>query len=616
MAKDKVARGKASQAIGSLSGKRNITDKITLADMAQDAVDAFNGTGTIPPDGSVTPEKTTSNSHFGLLAYNNAPIDFDFVANTITIYNSTVLIFKKTRYTINSGLDRTIDITTMTSGLMYGLYYNVITNVFSIFNTGEISVDGTITNDMVLIANFNKGISNGKVNCASEFTINGKVLLVNGKYPFDNVNYHGYFVGDQTAISFDFYYKKIKVKSGVGSIVHQNTRYSLVNAQEIDISSLAGAYYYLYFDTATNLIGYAQQGVITPPSTAIVFASFAPPTNVVYRLDDCLVNGRLNKVYAKDYFILDCEINGDFTAKTYADGSVDAPLPVMNMSYSYIYELYDALVSAYPEYVTKILLGNESTGLPIYRYDFKPTRPIGVTSKFPKVFLTSGIHPEKTGVWCLYNFMKAICEDWKTNALVDVLRWNVNFIVVPMVNPWSYDNGSRTNVNGVDINRNFSAGWTLGTFGDIHYGGATPLSELEAQYVDSILSNNKDILFHIDFHNYEVDDGYKMCVLSNHLLMTHIGQAVIAKMSRKWKQEQLFLPQNDTTMLGYTGLSVDGGLTAQAISYGIQSATFEVCQQYFDEPNTKINSAIVIHYSVECFANFVLVVLKNLTSRF
>jgi predicted phosphodiesterase len=42
--------------------KRNTADKIALADMAQDTIDAFNGDGTVPPDGSVTPKKITDNA--------------------------------------------------------------------------------------------------------------------------------------------------------------------------------------------------------------------------------------------------------------------------------------------------------------------------------------------------------------------------------------------------------------------------------------------------------------------------------------------------------------------------------------------------------------------------
>jgi predicted phosphodiesterase len=73
--------------------KRNTADKIALADMAQDTIDAFNGDGTVPPSGSVT-TKSLTDSIVALPQTQFAKITKNYVRNdeafwTVGDYNNT-----------------------------------------------------------------------------------------------------------------------------------------------------------------------------------------------------------------------------------------------------------------------------------------------------------------------------------------------------------------------------------------------------------------------------------------------------------------------------------------------------------------------------------------------
>jgi len=401
-------------------------------------------------------------------------------------------------------------------------------------------------------------------------------------------------------------------------------------AQEIDLSSSpSSSVLFLYLDTYTGLCNVCPQGEGRTVITAhrIVFASMHILRNLVWNISNYSINGSnkesplLYPVYNNEY-VLDSPINGIYSAGDYADGGPDTENPITSMLCSELFDLYDALVSTYPDYITKTFLGNEATGLPLYRYDFQPTMPPSNSTLFPKIFITSGTHCEKTGVWGVYNTMKAICENWETDPLLEILRWNVNFIVVPIVNPYGFNNITRKNSNGVDLNRNQTAGWTNTELPESEwYGGIAPLSELESQYINNILLTNTDITFYVDFHNYGTPSAHPHDFIwvaapyifgNQSYFMQTLGKSLISKMSRKWKKEQNSFPQDNTTMFGYTG-PLDGGTIAyQAATYGYVATDFEVANILPDEISPHIDSALVTKYATEVFTNLLLLVLKKL----
>lgn len=88
----------------------------------------------------------------------------------------------------------------------------------------------------------------------------------------------------------------------------------------------------------------------------------------------------------------------------------------------------------FPAYITKSVGSISSTmDLPIYRYDFKPPNPT------KKVILLGCAHGwEKNPAFSLRRWFSYFLENWGDNELTRWARWNVHFIVIPVLSPSSY----------------------------------------------------------------------------------------------------------------------------------------------------------------------------------
>lgn len=314
-----------------------------------------------------------------------------------------------------------------------------------------------------------------------------------------------------------------------------------------------------------------------------------------------------------DLYNVDIPIDGVFdTNETYV-GFTD----MYTRTASQIYSLFDALMASYPDYITKEFLGNEATGLPIYVYYLTPTIPItDKPSKMIKIFLTCGTHGiEKASTLSTYLMIKQMCEKWGDYPLLEALRFNVKFIVMPVVNPWGWNNGDRRNSRGVDINRNFPYQWVQGTSGTQTYGGSAPLSELEAQYVKSIFDNNKDIDIMYDFHNFftvgvEPNEQFLWIPTNAGLKVQHIAQNLISRLTRKWGKEFNFL---DGKFVGYTSTVADGMIQNYAHSLGIKyCGTFEVRDGWKLDATGQTYDENMCKAGVEAITNWLLLNIKDL----
>ena len=202
-------------------------------------------------------------------------------------------------------------------------------------------------------------------------------------------------------------------------------------------------------------------------------------------------------------FVLDTDINKVFNKNRTYPNMLET---VSTAKSADIYQMYDQLLSEHPSYITKELLGTESSpdALPLYKYEFKPKNPLNPTNlKVPKIIIATGTHPEKSAVFTLYHTMDNICNHWQDDELLEALRFNFYFIIIPIASPWAYDNNSRTNYNGVDMARNFPARWIQGQPGTPTYGGEYPLSEPEAVILNNLLLENRDAISVVDFHSFQ-----------------------------------------------------------------------------------------------------------------
>jgi hypothetical protein len=146
-------------------------------------------------------------------------------------------------------------------------------------------------------------------------------------------------------------------------------------------------------------------------------------------------------------------------------------------------------------------------------YDFKPVRWDNELTSIPKIIIVAGQHgSEKCNVFGLYYFAKDLLNNWFGSPALEYLRHHVELMIVPVVNTYGFTNVDYTNTaklgyknaNGVNINRNYSSGWSSsGDFGDpnsAQYSGVEPFDQPESQLIRDLLLNNRDAVLVIDSH--------------------------------------------------------------------------------------------------------------------
>lgn len=182
----------------------------------------------------------------------------------------------------------------------------------------------------------------------------------------------------------------------------------------------------------------------------------------------------------------------------------------LNMSTAEFLELfYDGFVSAPPEgvVVTKTSIGKDESGqYDMWEYDFCPT------NYSRSILLSSGMHTyELPASFGLANFIGHLYNDTGNDAF-DYIRANVRVKVIPVVNPWGFNQYPKTygNVNGVNPNRNFDLNGEWASFpaytpdeNEWNVKGEYPFSEAEAQNLARWAEENWNAEFWIDCHTGE-----------------------------------------------------------------------------------------------------------------
>lgn len=172
-----------------------------------------------------------------------------------------------------------------------------------------------------------------------------------------------------------------------------------------------------------------------------------------------------------------------------------------------LYEKWDALVTAYPNNVSMEVLGTASSyEIRCYTItsnsdQFKWVDSHSLTPQTNlKILWLSGIHGHESTVFVddLKFFTELLKQD---NEVTARLMDNCVFKVIPAICPWGYNNGSRINANGVNINRNFKASWKLSGESTNDYSGASAMSEEETQIVAQFLKDNSDCYMAINRHS-------------------------------------------------------------------------------------------------------------------
>ena len=320
-------------------------------------------------------------------------------------------------------------------------------------------------------------------------------------------------------------------------------------------------------------------------------------------------------------FSLDSEVAGiEYTA-----GVDVAPL-----TSSEIFDMYNALQNANPDYITKTELGLDDEGKMMYRYDFKqpkiPKGEVGASgekyqeTQQAKIILIAGVHNEYNGIYSLYNTMEQITN----NPKLFNLKSSVHFIVVPVVNIFAVDNrdGKRSNLNsnGVNIGLDFEYNWEEKSSGT----GIKPLSQKASQYIANLMAENKDAMLFVSCHSFARSETYPKTMMwcpAGTSYTCNLAKKVIEKLSKEWitKYPDKIPSQNgyasgngDNKYLGATEVGVPRqNEKTQALMNGIQAVVFEVCENFYNpDGSVEYLSSFICSRGTEVYINFLLTVCQ------
>lgn len=175
--------------------------------------------------------------------------------------------------------------------------------------------------------------------------------------------------------------------------------------------------------------------------------------------------------------------------------------------------MLNQLMAQHPTYITRQTLGKDQSGVyNVYRYDFTPE------DYDRTVLILSCVHGnEYTSFYGICRFLEDLCARSHENALLGELRSRVRFVVLPIVNPYGFVNGTRQNANGVDLNRNANYRWEEYNTANSkpeqkYYKGSEPFSEVETQYIRTVVDELKQSNFvgAMDMHTINTIDAEKV----------------------------------------------------------------------------------------------------------
>lgn len=309
------------------------------------------------------------------------------------------------------------------------------------------------------------------------------------------------------------------------------------------------------------------------------------------------------------------------------DGKVGSELQATN--FAEIYSRYDTLVSAYPNNMSKKLLGygtatdgSADTTLPIYEYTFAPLVGNGQYSleyegeiPFPnytkKIILTSGVHGrEKISVEAVYKFIENVCKG--ENSQFASLASNFVIKIIPLVNPFSYDDFSRLNKRGVNINRNLGYSWDNQDIHDATDKGSAAYSEKESQILRDWMRENSDAILYVDAHDsmYASETtNVAAYIYGADEAMQRLGASHIKVESRKiWNDN----PSLAKKIYGYVA-NQRGAMTYwEGVSVGINASSTIEINDYF-------NGEMFNQYAIElhCWAvyNWILANIRYVLKK-
>jgi hypothetical protein len=269
-----------------------------------------------------------------------------------------------------------------------------------------------------------------------------------------------------------------------------------------------------------------------------------------------------------------------------------------------LHSMYDGIVSDYPDYVEKSVLGTNAEGYELIQYKFsKPqlVNHVGITR--PKIGILSGLHgDEKNPAIGIYSFMRALCDNENDNEVIERIKSLVDFYVVPCGNPTGWNNNTRNNGNNVNLNRNFDINWDS----QQKDAGASAASESETQLLQAWLTANEFDHF-IDYHNsVQVED--RICwMVTDDIEIDNAFYKALSLVSVLWSKRYPEFPSNKMfgNMPAYNPLAQSW---RYAQSLGTKSCIIETSWRVFYGMESLVSNTI----SSELIGNYIFELCKSL----
>lgn len=171
-----------------------------------------------------------------------------------------------------------------------------------------------------------------------------------------------------------------------------------------------------------------------------------------------------------------------------------------------LYQLWDAIATDYPDFVTMETLGQDASGnydircYTIRSYTDNPKSAV-VPKDNLKILWIGGMHgSENQMLFASYVFFRDLLDNHNAKDALRMLWNNCTFKIIPALNPWGVDNNVRYNSNSVNLNRNFNASWVSDST-EYDNSGTAPESEAETQIAVDFIKANSDAFLVINAHN-------------------------------------------------------------------------------------------------------------------
>ena len=289
--------------------------------------------------------------------------------------------------------------------------------------------------------------------------------------------------------------------------------------------------------------------------------------------------------------------------------------PIYPATATEIYNLYETLMSQSEGYITKRLLGKDAQNNDIFEYKFAKEE---VENDFeilkPVIGITSGVHGNEKGpVAGLFHFMKALTLNESENEIMNKIKSNMNFSIIPISCPTGYNANNRLNWNGVNINRNFDYKWEEYT--TTNDKGASPASELETQILQNWMAENSFDQY-LDYHTADMGvDGHATWFVgknngSHDLEMQKEYFRVLTLISTVWSNKHDILPNN--TNFGRIPVHTDAPFSYNYYStLGGRGALLEVSETWKFYPTDGEKLQHRVTFPTELIGNYIFEVAKR-----